>query len=231
MSSFEIVGSAADMIGGVESEAPPAQREEPRISEKRLKEAQKGATEQSQLIIDKLLKYAAHPHFSRYLQHYDLSQKSLMKMAEEDLMELHARVTVSINGGLSDGMTASFVFGGVSLFEMMTKNKLQLEGLTEALKKDEEFALALDQFNIEQGSIINLPPHFRMMMSLFKTIALVRMTNTMNELKKQPDLIAVPVVKVPAAEEPEAERRSPTGFGEGKPKRASQEPSIGVHFD
>ena len=142
-----------------------------------------------QEILIKLSRYASSQRFADYLRDagFNLDQNRISKLSLQKLQDLLTRVQVSINARNSNSFVSNIIFAGINTVENISiktkiKDYFDLEGYTDLLKDDPEFADLIHQLELEYFDITSISPEKRLVLLLVMNALKV---SGINKLKKR----------------------------------------------
>ena len=157
-----------------------------------LKRKSKEEIKKQQELLIHISRYNNSPRFGSYLDKLGLNIKptQLQKYTYEELEELLEKIRTAINSKSGSNIITEGYFMACGIGETMTKNpkikeKIDLTGLTQSLRQDEELQDVLEAISLEYGSIAMLSPEKRLAYLTATHILRVSASNKMLEKLKQ----------------------------------------------
>jgi hypothetical protein len=157
-----------------------------------LKRKSKEEIKKQQELLIHISRYMNSPRFGSYLDKLGLNIKptQLQKYTYEELEELLEKVRTAINSKSGSNIITEGYFMACGIGETMTKNpkikeKIDLTGLSQSLRQDEELQDVLEAISLEYGSVAMLSPEKRLAYLTATHILRVSASNKMLDKLKQ----------------------------------------------
>lgn len=146
-----------------------------------------------QSLIGQLHAYGSSPRFGTYLsdQGYDLRPSKLKMKDIKDLENLLLRVRTSVNSKTNSNVYSSMYFAGLKGVETVVcaspalREKFDISGCTEALKGNEDLEDALESMRLENGSMVSMPPHWKIGIITCNALASTAQNNRLKRMISQ----------------------------------------------
>ena len=155
-------------------------------------EKSKEEIDENQKLILHLNRYASSKRFASYLKSlgFDLTTSKLKSMTNEELKELLDRTQTS----LSHKQTTNFWYEmSIGLIETSEKivvhsplgEKVKINGLSDALKSNEDFQDLVEMIELQYTSFSNISPELRIMYTILTTAVKLHSINSFLDKRQQ----------------------------------------------
>jgi len=163
-----------------------------KIIPQELKRKSKEEIKKQQELLIHISRYNNSTRFGSYLDKLGLNIKptQLQKYTYEELEELLEKIRTAINSKSGSNIITEGYFMACGIGETLTKNpkikeRLDLTGLSQSLRQDEELQDVLEAISLEYGSVAMLSPEKRLLYLTATHILRVSASNKMLEKLKQ----------------------------------------------